>query len=302
VNTTIGIDTDLCQGCGTCVGTCPRGAIHIEGGVAVIDRERCDACEACLASCPQGPLHIVVEGQAEVVRVPVAAQMPIATEGHRSALSARRPPRASVAAAIARFLGSEVLPRALSTVLAMWDSRLSRGTSLADGAGLSSSIPRDVCSERTTASLALHLHGKSLSPPCPETDLASRIAMRPIGIVHNELGPHRSPPRAHGDRSTITVHAEYADGLLALGSCEKLHILFCFDRALAKKVPLHQHPMGDRGLPVRGVFALRSPHRPNPIGLTTVTLLRVEGNVLTVSGLDAWDGTPVLDIKPFIGG
>jgi len=132
VNTTIGIDTDLCQGCGACVGTCPRGAIHVEGGVAVIDRERCDACEACLASCPQGALHIVVEGQAEVASVPVAAQMPIATEGHRSALSARRRPRASVAAATARFLGSEVLPRALSTVLAMWDSRLSRGTSLAD--------------------------------------------------------------------------------------------------------------------------------------------------------------------------
>ena len=184
----------------------------------------------------------------------------------------------------------------------LFDIQVLRESALADGAGLSSSIPRDVCSERTTASLALHLHGKSLSPPCPETALASRIAMRPIGIVHNELGPYRSPPRAHSDWSTITVHAEYADGLLALGSCEKLHILFCFDRALAKKVPLHQHPMGDRGLPVRGVFALRSPHRPNPIGLTTVTLLRVEGNVLTVSGLDAWDGTPVLDIKPFIGG
>lgn len=132
MNITIGIDIDLCQGCGTCVGACPQGAIHIEGGVAVIDRERCNACEACLASCPQGALHAVVEGQAEVVRVPAAVQMPIATERHLLAVSARRQPRASAAVAIARFLGSEVLPRALSTLLAMWDSRQSRGTSLSD--------------------------------------------------------------------------------------------------------------------------------------------------------------------------
>lgn len=182
------------------------------------------------------------------------------------------------------------------------DVQVLRESALAAGAGLSSSIAHDASNETTMVSIALHLHGKRLSPPLPETALASHITMRPIGIVHNELGPHRSPPRAHSDRSTITVYPEYADGLLALESCEKLHILFCFDRALAKNAPLQQHPMGDRGLPVRGVFALRSPHRPNPIGLTTVTLLRVEGNVLTVSGLDAWDGTPVLDIKPFIGG
>ncbi len=132
VNITIGIDADLCQGCGTCVGACPQGAIHIEGGVAVIDRERCNACEACLASCPQGALHAVVEGQAEVVRVPAAVQMPIATERHLSAVSARRQPRAPAAVAIARFLGSEVLPRALSTLLATWDSRRRRRTSLSD--------------------------------------------------------------------------------------------------------------------------------------------------------------------------
>ena len=135
MSTTIGIDTDLCQGCGACVGACPRGAIHIEGGVAVIDQERCDACEACLASCPQGALYAVVEGRAEVVKAPSAEQMPVAIENRRSAVGASEQPRPSAAVALARFLGREVLPRALSALLAMLDSRQPRGTSLSDVQG-----------------------------------------------------------------------------------------------------------------------------------------------------------------------
>ena len=132
MNTTIGIDTDLCQGCGACVEACPRGAIHIEGGVAVIDQERCNACEACLASCPQGALYVVVEAQAEMVGVPAATQMPVSSESHRSVVGARKQPRPSAAVTITRFLGREVLPRALSAFLTMWDSRQSRGTSLSN--------------------------------------------------------------------------------------------------------------------------------------------------------------------------
>ena len=60
---------------------------------------------------------------------------------------------------------------------------------------------------------------------------------------------------------------------------------------------LLQHPRGDRSRPRRGVFALHTPYRPNPIGVTVVDLLSVEGNVLRVRGLDALNGTPVLDIK-----
>jgi tRNA (adenine37-N6)-methyltransferase len=65
---------------------------------------------------------------------------------------------------------------------------------------------------------------------------------------------------------------------------------------------LQQRRRGDPQEPLRGVFAVRSPRRPNPIGLTTVKLLHIEGNTLTVAGLDAWDGTPVLDIKPYEAG
>jgi len=59
------------------------------------------------------------------------------------------------------------------------------------------------------------------------------------------------------------------------------------------------HPRGREDMPLLGVFATRTSRRPNPVGLTLVELLKVEGNVLTVRGLDAFDGTPVLDIKPF---
>jgi tRNA-Thr(GGU) m(6)t(6)A37 methyltransferase TsaA len=66
----------------------------------------------------------------------------------------------------------------------------------------------------------------------------------------------------------------------------------------AQGFDLLQHPRRDTARPRRGVFALRSPRRPNPIGVTVVDLLSVEGNVLRVRGLDAIDGTPVLDLKP----
>ena len=59
-----------------------------------------------------------------------------------------------------------------------------------------------------------------------------------------------------------------------------------------------QHPRGDKSRPKRGVFALRSPYRPNHIGLTEVELLAINGNVLSVRGLDAINETPVLDLKP----
>ena len=75
-----------------------------------------------------------------------------------------------------------------------------------------------------------------------------------------------------------------------------LLVVFVFHRS--QGFDLLQHPRGNQSRPKRGVFALRSPNRPNPIGITEVELLAIEGNILTVSGLDAINGTPVLDLKP----
>ena len=132
----------------------------------------------------------------------------------------------------------------------------------------------------------------------PSGSGGTRILMRPIGVIHNDLVPHKAVPRSRSAESAITIHPDYVKGLQGIEACECLQVLFLFDRA-PEEVPLCQHPMGDGSQPPKGVFALRSPHRPNRIGLTTVGLLRIEEDTLVVTGLDAWDGSPVLDIKPY---
>jgi tRNA-Thr(GGU) m(6)t(6)A37 methyltransferase TsaA len=94
---------------------------------------------------------------------------------------------------------------------------------------------------------------------------------------------------------TIEVDRRYAAGLASVESCSHLLVLYWMDRArrdLVLQVPRHY---GEQ----RGTFALRSPARPNPIAASVATLLRVEGNVLSVVGLDCLDGTPLIDIKPY---
>lgn len=127
----------------------------------------------------------------------------------------------------------------------------------------------------------------------------SCIEMQPIGTVHNALAPEESAPRERAARSEIEINPEWVDGLQGIKVDDYIVILFCFDRS-PEEGPLLQHPQGNRSRPRRGVFTLRSPLRPNPIGSTTVRVLEIHDNVLVVSGLDAFDGTPVLDIKPHI--
>jgi tRNA-Thr(GGU) m(6)t(6)A37 methyltransferase TsaA len=80
---------------------------------------------------------------------------------------------------------------------------------------------------------------------------------------------------------------------------DEVLLLTWFDRA-ARDV-LRVHPRGDRSRPEQGVFNTRSPDRPNPIGLHRVTVLAIEGSRVRVSGLEALDGTPVIDVKPVLG-
>lgn len=89
---------------------------------------------------------------------------------------------------------------------------------------------------------------------------------------------------------------EFTDGLYRIEDFEKLYILFYFSKSKGYKLIHRRRYDGE----ISGVFASRSPYRPNGIGLTIVELLNVEGNVLHVRGLDAIIGTPVLDIKPYI--
>jgi tRNA-Thr(GGU) m(6)t(6)A37 methyltransferase TsaA len=120
-----------------------------------------------------------------------------------------------------------------------------------------------------------------------------------IGYVENEFRETTKPDILTASLSRIVLAADLVEGLSGLEPGMTLLVVFVFHRADGYE--LLQHPRGDRSRPKRGVFALRSPNRPNPIGITEVELLAIERNVLTVRGLDALDGTPLLDLKPVSG-
>jgi tRNA-Thr(GGU) m(6)t(6)A37 methyltransferase TsaA len=124
--------------------------------------------------------------------------------------------------------------------------------------------------------------------------------MRPIGIIHT---PHRErsvtpiqPAFAQGALGTVTVFDPYVEALGDLGGFERIWLLFDFDRAKdwsSRVVPY-------RDVVERGLFATRAPARPNPIGMSVVRLVSIEGNTLHVQDVDMLDGTPLLDIKPYV--
>ena len=124
-----------------------------------------------------------------------------------------------------------------------------------------------------------------------------QIDIKPIGYVRSNCDdPHNIC--FYGEKMVIEVMPEYMEGLLKIEEHSHYWILSWFHKAprnLLRAVPRRINP----DLPERGVFSLRTFLRPNPIGLTLVKLLKVEGNKLYVEGLDAIDGTPVLDIKPY---
>ncbi|MDR3564400.1 MAG: tRNA (N6-threonylcarbamoyladenosine(37)-N6)-methyltransferase TrmO [Negativicutes bacterium] len=100
--------------------------------------------------------------------------------------------------------------------------------------------------------------------------------------------------------SQIHIKGELASGLKGLEEFSDLLVIFWLHRStFAADSDLVRRPQGRDDMPLVGIFAQRAKHRPNPIGVTAVKLLAVEGNILTVRGLDAIDGTPVLDIKPY---
>ena len=122
------------------------------------------------------------------------------------------------------------------------------------------------------------------------------IVYRAIGHVENAFDGPAAPERIRSVESRIVLDPALTEGLKGLGPGQRIMVVFYFHRS--RGFDLLQHPQGDRSRPRRGVFALRSPRRPNPIGVTVVELVTVEGNVLRVRGLDAINGTPVLDLKP----
>jgi formylmethanofuran dehydrogenase subunit E len=122
----------------------------------------------------------------------------------------------------------------------------------------------------------------------------------PIGVFRTPYLTTQAIPKTLGEAPTadavIEVDPAYADGLLDIERFSHLLVLFAFHQSTAR--PLRVYPPGQNR--ERGVFATRSPHRPNAIGILTVELTRREGTRLSVRGVDVVDGTPVLDIKPYL--
>jgi tRNA-Thr(GGU) m(6)t(6)A37 methyltransferase TsaA len=124
----------------------------------------------------------------------------------------------------------------------------------------------------------------------------SSITYRPIGYVENAFEEPISGEQIRAGESRIVLDPALVAGLQGLGIGQQIAVVFHCHRS--EGYELTQHPQGDRSRPRRGVFGLRSPRRPNPIGITVVELTALEGNVLRVRDLDAINNTPVLDIKP----
>jgi len=122
------------------------------------------------------------------------------------------------------------------------------------------------------------------------------LHVRTIGHVENEFDEPAVPDQIRSAEVRIIIDPSLVEGLIGLEPGQKITVIFYFHRS--EGCDLLQHPRGDQSQPKRGVFALRSPRRPNPIGVTVVELVCIEGNVLHVRGLDAINGTPVLDLKP----
>ena len=126
--------------------------------------------------------------------------------------------------------------------------------------------------------------------------------VRPVGVVASALTDLDTAPRQPDEGAPTAWLVFRPDVAAAAGSVrpgDEIFVLTWLDRA--RRDLLEVHPRGDRARPVEGVFSTRSPHRPNPIGLHRVTVVEVDGARLRVDGLEAVDGTPILDVKPVLG-
>ncbi len=137
------------------------------------------------------------------------------------------------------------------------------------------------------------LPGKSADNGESVSRQRAAFEVRAIGVV--EKGE---------DRARIVLDKDYAPGLLGLDGFSHVYVVWWFDRndTPEARATLQVHPMGNRENPLTGVFATRSPRRPNLIAFSLCKIVSVKENVVELDAIDAFDGTPVLDLKPFIPG
>jgi tRNA-Thr(GGU) m(6)t(6)A37 methyltransferase TsaA len=132
--------------------------------------------------------------------------------------------------------------------------------------------------------------GATTAPPAA-SEPKPVFSLHPIGKVEKQ-----------GQSVRLRIFDEFVEGLLGLDGWSHVNVFYWFDKndTPPQRRVLRVHPRGDKKNPLTGVFACRAPVRPNLIALSVCRLLTVQGNLVTVEGLDAFDATPVLDLKPFI--
>lgn len=119
-----------------------------------------------------------------------------------------------------------------------------------------------------------------------------------IGKVLSPIKEPVKPDLFHNVRCTVEIYPEFKEGLLGLEEEIEVLVMFLFHLNIEKS-PLLVHPRGDTSRPLRGVFATCSPTRPNSIGTNRCRLIALRNSYIDLIGLEAIDGTPVIDIKPF---
>ena len=131
---------------------------------------------------------------------------------------------------------------------------------------------------------------------------STTFKMKPIGFVRGSYSDTAQVPKGFGVKhvaeGVLEILPEYEEGLADIEGFSHLFVIWAFHESDRTEL-IGKPPTDDRP---HGVFATRSPYRPNPIALTVVELLRREGTRLYVRGMDMLDGTPILDIKPYLSG
>ena len=130
----------------------------------------------------------------------------------------------------------------------------------------------------------------------------NNFTLEPIGVIHSELVSRENAPRQGYEgapEAWLEIDPAFEEALHLLSVGDAVIILTWFHQA--DRTALQVHPRNMPDTPLTGVFATRSPDRPNPIGLHRVTILEIDGLRLKIAPIEAIDGTPVIDIKPVLG-
>ena len=128
-----------------------------------------------------------------------------------------------------------------------------------------------------------------------------KFTIHPIGVVHSALTTREAAPKQGHEgapEARVEIFPAFREGIEGLAAGAEIILITWFHQA--HRDYLRVHPRGDRTRPLTGVFATRSPDRPNPLGLHRVFVREISGNMLRVHPLEAFEGTPVIDIKPVL--